>query len=131
MNEQTTYRIGELADEFQVTLRALRFYEDRGLLHPVKRKNTRYYSRRDRARLKLIVRAQAVGLTLTEVKHLIELYDQPDGSRLQLIKAKELLQDQRAFLEKSRSQIETSLTTIENMLAGMTGSVCRQTHCAA
>ena len=72
-------RIGEVSEEFGLTLRALRFYEDKGLITPKRNGVTRLYSRRDRARLKLILLGKKVGFSLRDVKHLIDLYE-PGGS---------------------------------------------------
>lgn len=69
------YRIGDLAREFDVTLRTLRFYEDRGLIHPQREGSTRLYSARDRQRLKLILLAKQVGFPLTEIQELMHIYD--------------------------------------------------------
>ncbi len=88
-------RIGEMAKNYDVTLRTLRFYEDKGLLAPKREGSTRLYSRRDRTRLKLILLGRKVGFSLREVKQLIDLYD-PSGSN-----AKQL----RLVLEKSEKQL--------------------------
>ena len=89
------YRIGDMAREFDVTLRTLRFYEDKGLLSPKREGSTRLYSRRDRTRLQLILLGRKVGFTLRDVKQMIDLYD-PKGTN-----AKQL----RVTLEKSEKQM--------------------------
>jgi DNA-binding transcriptional MerR regulator len=88
-------RIGEMAKSFDVTLRALRFYEDRGLIHPRREGTTRLYSHRDRARLKLILLGRRVGFSLREVKQMMDLYD-PKGSNTRQLKL---------VLEKSQRQL--------------------------
>lgn len=104
-----TFKIGDLAREFGVTLRTLRFYEDRGLLNPDRRGTTRLYSRRDRARLRLILLGKALGFSLTEAKQLIELYHQPGGHRRQLEVALERFHEQREILLEQRKQVDESL----------------------
>ena len=93
-NEEIT-RIGEMAKHFGVTLRTLRFYEDKGLINPAREGSTRLYSHRDRARLKLIMLGRKVGFSLRDVKQIMDLYD-PTGSN-----AKQL----RLTLEKSEKQL--------------------------
>src|SRR6185437_3535893 len=88
-------RIGEVARNFDVTLRALRFYEDRGLIHPRREGTTRLYSRRDRARLTLILLGRRIGFSLREVKQMMDLYD-PKGSNTRQFKV---------VLEKSHRQL--------------------------
>src|SRR5215475_7563549 len=75
-----TYTIGQLCREFRATPRALRFYEDLGLLFPARRGTQRIYSHQDRARLKLTLQGKAVGLPLREVREILDLYDKDDGA---------------------------------------------------
>ena len=89
-------RIGDVSDSFGVTLRTLRFYEDKGLIHPKRQGVTRLYSRRDRARIKLILLGKKVGFSLREVKQMIDLYE-PGGSNTAQMKA---------ILDKSTKQLE-------------------------
>ncbi len=77
------YTISELSEEFDVTPRALRFYEDEGLIAPVRRGMTRIYSKRDRARLAWILRAKRVGFSLGEIREMIDLYDVGDDRHTQ------------------------------------------------
>ena len=79
-----TFSIRDLASEFGVTPRTIRFYEDRGMLRPARRGLNRIYSRRDRARLKLILRGRRLGFSLAEIEEMIELYDLGDGQTEQL-----------------------------------------------
>lgn len=96
-NEAEDYvRIGDVSEAFGVTLRTLRFYEDKGLIHPKRQGVTRLYSRRDRARIKLILLGKKVGFSLREVKQLIDLYE-PGGSNTAQM---------RAILDKSTKQLE-------------------------
>src|SRR5690554_8102312 len=71
-----TYSISELASEFDVTTRSIRFYEDQGLLHPTRRGQTRIYSSKDRVRLKLILRGKRLGFSLAETRELFDLWDE-------------------------------------------------------
>lgn len=74
-SRQRTYSISELAEEFSVTLRSIRFYEDQGLLKPQREGKNRIFSRQDRARLKLILRGKRLGFTLNDIQELFNLYD--------------------------------------------------------
>ena len=89
-------RIGDVSEAFGVTLRTLRFYEDKGLIHPKRQGVTRLYSKRDRARIKLILLGKKVGFSLREVKQMIDLYE-PGGSNTAQMKV---------MLEKSTKQLE-------------------------
>ncbi|MCQ8784190.1 MerR family transcriptional regulator [Mangrovibrevibacter kandeliae] len=111
--EQAVFRIGDLAKEFGVTLRTLRFYEDRGLLKPERRGTTRLYSRADRARLRLILLAKTLGFSLTEAKQLIEVYHQPNGKRIALDVALERFEEQQQVLRDQQAEIEASLQAME------------------
>ena len=79
-----TWTIGELAGEFDTTLRTIRFYEDRGLLTPERQGTTRIFHDRDRVRLQLILRGKRLGFTLDEIAHVINMYDETPGRRGQL-----------------------------------------------
>ena len=83
-SEAITYTITELAREFGVTTRTIRFYEDQGLLHPHRQGRKRIYSKRDRIRLKLTLRGKRLGFTLGETRELIDLFDTPQGEEKQL-----------------------------------------------
>ncbi|WP_331686202.1 MerR family transcriptional regulator [Consotaella aegiceratis] len=111
------FRIGDLAREFGVTLRTLRYYEDRGLLNPERRGTTRLYSRRDRARLRMVLLAKLLGFSLTEAKQMIELYDRPGGKRLQLETVLARFEEQRRILEDQRKEIEESIRAMDVSVA--------------
>ena len=104
-----TYSISELACEFGVTARALRFYEDKDLLHPARDGMTRVYSNRDRARLKLIVRGKRVGLPLADIREILDLYTIGGDQRIQLRATLDKFRNQIVELENQRSDIETAL----------------------
>jgi len=110
-----TYTITELAREFDVTPRAIRFYEDQGLLTP-KREGaggrTRVYSARDRTRLKLTLRGKRLGLALSEIKSLIDMYESPKDTAAQLKRFQAVLARHRETLERQREDIELTLAEI-------------------
>ncbi|NDW05014.1 MerR family transcriptional regulator [Jiella sp. 40Bstr34] len=114
--DKETFRIGDLSQEFGVTLRTLRFYEDRGLLAPARRGTTRLYSRRDRARLRLILLAKMLGFSLTEAKQLIELYHQPNGKQKQLEVSLERFEEQRHILLEQKREIEESIAAMDKTI---------------
>lgn len=99
----TTYSISDLAQEFDLTTRAIRFYEDMGLLQPERQGaggRTRVYSPRDRTRLRLTLRAKRLGLSLVEAKEIIELYDSPRDTGVQLERFLQVLGQHRQQLEE-------------------------------
>lgn len=112
---QPTYSIGDLAKEFDLTTRAIRFYEDMGLLEPQREGTggrTRTYSARDRARLKLTLRAKRLGLSLTEAKEIIDLYESPRDSGAQLQKFLQVLAEHRQQLEERMQDIQLTLDEV-------------------
>ncbi|MFN9746756.1 MAG: MerR family transcriptional regulator [Betaproteobacteria bacterium] len=108
-----TYTITELATEFDVTARAIRFYEDVGLLTPQRAGRNRVYSAGDRTRLKLTLRGKRLGLALSEIKQLVDLYDADSGSRQQLEAFIAVLAEHRRLLERQREDIEITLAEID------------------
>lgn len=108
-----TYTISELAREFGITARALRFYEDKDLLHPARDGMTRVYSNRDRARLNLIMRGKRVGLPLADIREILDLYKIGGDQRLQLRATLEKFRNQVTELEKQRADIETALEELK------------------
>jgi DNA-binding transcriptional MerR regulator len=110
--ERAEYSIGDLAREFDVTPRAIRFYEDHGLLAPRRAGQRRIYSARDRTRLKLTLRGKRLGLSLSEVKELIDMYEPGRDERPQLERFAALLAQHRAALEQQRTDIEAQLSEI-------------------
>ncbi len=117
-------RIGEMAKKYGVTLRTLRFYEDKGLLNPKRDGATRLYTRRDKARLKLILLGRKVGFSLRDVKQMMDLYD-PTGSntkqlRLALDKSEKQLtrlQKQRALIDDAINELSNSMSAVRQMLS--------------
>jgi DNA-binding transcriptional MerR regulator len=118
MATRKTYSISELAREFEVTTRSIRFYEDENLLHPARRGQTRLFSNKDRARLKLILRGKRMGFSLAETRELFELWDETlTGSENQLLKTLEVVEKKRAQLEQQKNDIammEMELDAHEN-----------------
>jgi DNA-binding transcriptional MerR regulator len=109
-----TYGISDLAAEFDITPRAIRFYEDQGLLAPARqgRGQNRIYSQRDRTRLKLTLRGKRLGLALSEVRELVDMYESPRDEAAQLSKFLGILAAHRAQLLQQREDIEVMLTEI-------------------
>ena len=107
-----TYSITDLAREFGLTTRAIRFYEDHGLLAPKRAGRARVYGHRDRVRLKLTVRGKRLGLSLTEIRELIDMYDTTGDDHGQLERFLEVLHKRRAILEQQREDIEEVLGEI-------------------
>ncbi len=107
--KNTIYTISDLAGEFDVTPRAIRFYEDQGLLSPSRKGRKRVYQERDRVLLKLVLRGKRLGFTLAEVKEMFELYDSDPGEEGQLVYLIEKIAARRAILEQQRQDIEVVL----------------------
>jgi len=119
------FTISALSSEFAVTTRTLRFYETRGLLEPKRRGQTRLYSRRDRARLKLILQGKRVGFSLSEIKEMLDLYDLKDGQTTQLQVSLKRFKERITDLERQKLDIEEAITDlkrtckiVEGMLEG-------------
>ena len=111
----TSYSISDLAKEFDLTTRAMRFYEDMGLLQPERTGpggRNRVYSPRDRARLRLTLRAKRLGLSLSEAKEIIDLYDSPRDTGVQLRKFLEVLGVHRRQLEERLNDLQANLDEV-------------------
>jgi len=106
------FTITELAAEFDITPRAIRFYEDVGLLTPERAGRNRVYTQRDRTRLKLTLRGKRLGLSLQEIKQLVDLYDSPSDTTQQLTAFLGVLGEHRKLLERQREDIEITLAEI-------------------
>ncbi len=111
-NPPVTYAIGELAREFDLTTRAIRFYEDCGLLNPQRSGRTRIYTARDRTRLKLTLRGKRLGLTLAEVKDLVGMYESPRDTEAQLMKFLVVLAEHRGQLEQQMADLNATLAEV-------------------
>jgi DNA-binding transcriptional MerR regulator len=110
-----TFSISDLASEFALTPRAIRFYEDHGLLTPERRGSRRIYSQRDRVRLKLVLRGKRLGMSLTEIAEILDLYDLDKSERSQLVKFMEILASRRLMLEQQREDIDVVLAEIDGI----------------
>jgi len=107
-----SYTITDLAQEFDITPRAIRFYEDVGLLMPARAGRNRVYTQRDRTRLKLTLRGKRLGLSLQEIKQLVDMYDSPSDTTQQLQAFLAVLAEHRSLLEQQREDIEITLAEI-------------------
>ena len=107
-----TYTITELAREFGLTTRAIRFYEDHGLIAPKRAGRNRVYGNRDKVRLKLTLRGKRLGLSLSEIRELIDLYDAAKDERAQVERLQEVLRKRRSILEQQREDMEVMLGEI-------------------
>jgi DNA-binding transcriptional MerR regulator len=108
----STYTITELAREFGLTTRAIRFYEDQGLLAPRRAGRNRVYGHRDKVRLKLTLRGKRLGLSLSEIRELIDMYDAAKDEQAQVERFLEVLARRRVILEQQREDIEAVLNEI-------------------
>jgi len=113
MNE--TYGIAELAREFGVTTRTVRFYEDKGLISPTRDGQRRIYSPRDRVRLRLIMRGKRLGLSLDEIAELIDLYDVDPSEVTQLKQFIDVIRERKTILEGQKKDIEESLSEMNRL----------------
>jgi DNA-binding transcriptional MerR regulator len=107
-----SFTITELAAEFDIPPRAIRFYEDVGLLTPERAGRNRVYTQRDRTRLKLTLRGKRLGLSLQEIKQLVDMYDSPSDTTQQLTAFLGVLGEHRKLLEQQREDIEITLAEI-------------------
>ncbi|MFI4987381.1 MAG: MerR family DNA-binding transcriptional regulator [Alphaproteobacteria bacterium] len=111
------HTISELAREFDVTTRTIRFYEDEGLLEPERRGQARLYSPRERVRLKLILRGKRLGFSLAEIKEIFDLYDGSPGEAGQLRHFLGKIAERRQQLEQQREDIEVTLAELASVEA--------------
>ena len=111
--ERAEFSISELAREFDITPRAIRFYEDQGLLAPRRDGQRRIYTPRDRTRLKLTLRGKRLGLTLSEIRELIDMYEPGRDERPQLERFLAVLEDHKASLLQQRDDIEAQLSELQ------------------
>ena len=111
-----TYSITQLCREFGATPRALRFYEEQGLLSPARRDTARVYSYKDRARLKLILRGRRVGLSIAEIRDILDTYDE-EGAEAQDAEALRIHKKRIAELEAQRHDVEEAIKALEEAAA--------------
>lgn len=115
--DRTAFGIADLSEEFGVTARALRFYEDEGLIAPERRGTMRVYSHRDRARLAWILRGKRVGFSLGEIRELLDLYDLGDGRRVQRTATIARCRDRIALLEAQKNDIDAAIAELNQFIA--------------
>ncbi len=115
MSNKITYTIGELAKQFDMTTRSIRFYEDEGLLSPKRQGQHRIYTNKDRVRLKLVLRGKRLGFSLAETRRLFELYDADNSSAAQLEKVLELIAEKKMSLRQQMEDINVLLTELTGL----------------
>ncbi|MFA7431610.1 MAG: MerR family DNA-binding transcriptional regulator [Rhodospirillaceae bacterium] len=117
MSTERTYGISELAQEFAITARAIRFYEDKGLITPLRDGQRRVYSGRDRVRLMLILRGKRLGFSLREIQEILDLYHAERGEVGQLRYFLQKMQDRRDSLMRQREDIDLTLQELDRLEA--------------
>jgi DNA-binding transcriptional MerR regulator len=111
-----TYTIAQLSNEFGITPRAIRFYEDKNLLAPTRQGLNRIYTRRDRARLALILRGKRLGFRLDDIKEMLDLYDQGDGQIEQMQFTLDRSRDRIAELERQRRDVDDAIRELKDIV---------------
>ncbi|EPX9366011.1 MerR family DNA-binding transcriptional regulator [Aeromonas veronii] len=111
--KEITYSISELAHEFDVTPRTIRYYEDEGLLTPLREGQTRIYSHRDKIRLKLTLRGKRLGFSLAEIRELFDMYDTDKSSKNQLNSMIRLIESKRSALHQQLEDIQMVMAELE------------------
>lgn len=112
-----TLNIREMCDAFDVTPRTLRFYETKELLFPIREGQKRLFTRRDRARLKLILRGKRFGFSLEDIRQLLDLYHMNDGQEVQLSRSYELAQRHLADMESQKVELEEAIAEMKEQMA--------------
>ena len=112
-----TMNIREMCDAFDVTPRTLRFYEAKELLFPIRDGQRRLFTRRDRARLKLILRGKRFGFSLEEIRQLLDLYHLEDGQETQLSKSYDLAQKHLAQMESQKAELEQAIGELKEQIS--------------
>ena len=120
------FTIHDLVAEFEITARTLRFYEEKGLLAPLRRGQDRLYSRRDRARLKLVLMGKSVGFSLEEVREMLDLYDLGDGQVTQLKVAREKFSERIARLARQKSDIDRAIDELTHACRAIDGMLASE-----
>ena len=111
--DQDQMTIREMCDAFDVTPRTLRFYEAKELLNPIRQGTRRLYTRRDRARLKLILRGKRFGFSLEDIRQTLDLYDRDGGTATQFLRAWQLAQDRLAAMEAQRAELDEAIAELK------------------
>lgn len=108
--------IRQMCEAFDVTPRTLRFYEAKELLSPIRQGQRRLFTRRDRARLKLILRGKRFGFSLEDLRQLLDLYDKGDQQHTQMARAYDVAQDRLAEMEKQRDELEAAIAELREQM---------------
>ncbi|MTJ05787.1 MAG: MerR family DNA-binding transcriptional regulator [Sediminimonas qiaohouensis] len=111
-----TMTIREMCDAFDVTPRTLRFYEAKELLAPIREGQKRLFTKRDRARLKLILRGKRFGFSLEEIRQLLDLYDMGDAQQTQLMRTYDIAQERLRDLERQRDELNTAIADLREQM---------------
>ena len=117
MLAECLYSIGQMCDEFEVTARALRFYEDEELISPERRGTQRLYSERDRSRLAWILRGKRVGFSLATIREMVDLYDVGDQRATQRLVTLERCRERVETLERQRVDIDAMIAELKDFIA--------------
>ncbi len=120
-DDDEVYRIGDLAQEFDVTLRTLRFYEDKGLLKPQRNGTTRLYTNSDRARLELILFSKKIGFSLVEIRSILQACDESPNIQNPLASLKTRFQEKLVTLNAQKAEIEEAIDELTSQLASEDG----------
>lgn len=113
MKQEITYSIGELARDFDVTTRTIRFYEEAGLLNPAREGQQRVYTDADRVKLKLILRGKRLGFSLSESRGIIEMYDPESGNKKQINALISKIQERREQLNEQMREIHLMMVELD------------------
>jgi len=113
----TTMTIREMCETFEVTPRTRRFYETKELIFPIRQGTKRLYTRRDRARLQLILRGKRFGFSLEEIRQLLDLYAMDDGQTTQLQRTHDLAAVHLAEMEAQRAELDTAIAELKDQMA--------------
>ncbi len=111
------YTVGELASEHDVSTRSLRFYEEQGLLNPLRRGRTRFFTQKDRVRLKLVLRGKRLGFSLAEIKEIVLMYDAEPGETGQLKLLINTIAEKRDILEQRQRDLDITLREMQDVEA--------------
>ena len=120
---ERSYKISELSEEFGITARTLRHYEEYGLLSPKRKGNQRLYNYGDRVRLVLILRGKRIGFALSEIKEILDLYELPEGEQKQTSFLLEKIQQRRDALIQQKTDIDTMLHALHDIELKLTNNI--------
>ena len=115
IGDEKVFSVGELASEHSVSTRSLRFYEEQGLLNPLRRGRTRFFTQKDRVRLKLVLRGKRLGLSLAEIKEIVLMYDAELGETGQLKLLINTIAEKRDLLEQRQRDLDITLAEMQSV----------------